>query len=195
MPYGSFLLYAFLTSFTPGPNNIAAMSTAGSYGFARAFRYCAGVFFGFFVLLVLAAAFSAALSTFVPKMELPMKIIGALYMLYLGFVIVRDKPHGEKKESKFKPDSVYTGFLLQFVNPKGILYAITSMASFVLPYTQSALLIGLFALLLAAIALASTTAWALCGAVFERLFTKHKKALNIVMALLLLYCAVSLFFS
>lgn len=196
MNFFSFFGYVAATSFTPGPNTIMSMSTAGKYGFKRAFRFCLGVFIGFFTVLLLAAAFASVLREYIAGIEIVMKIIGAAYILYLAYVILRDKPR-EKKESKRKelrPDSTLTGIAMQFINPKGILYAITSMSSFVLPYYEGKpLMILLFAGILAGVALASTVCWALCGSVFERIFTKHKKVLNIVLALLLVYCAVSLF--
>ncbi|MDL2257841.1 LysE family transporter [Eubacteriales bacterium OttesenSCG-928-K08] len=195
MNYASFLLYAVITTFTPGPNNIMAMTTAGRFGFKRASRYCWGVFFGFLALLLLAAVFSSALAKIDPRVQIGMKVVGAGYMLYLAFTILRDKPHVQKEDGKrhLEPDRVFTGIIMQAINPKAIFFSITCMSSYVLVFTSVPLEIGLFALLLSIIALASTMLWAFFGAVFERVFNKHKKVLNVVMALLLAYCAVALF--
>ena len=51
----------------------------------------------------------------------------------------------------------------------------------------------LFALLLAFIGFAFTLAWAAFGSVFRLLFSRHARVVNTIMALLLVYCAVSLF--
>ena len=85
------------------------------------------------------------------------------------------------------------GILLQLINPKLIIYGITAMSSFIIPYYKETPVFILFALLLAFISVTSTLCWALFGSVFTMLFNKHGKLLNIIMALLLLYCAVSLF--
>ena len=50
----------------------------------------------------------------------------------------------------------------------------------------------MFALALTVIGLASTASWALFGAVFERFLKRYSKVTNAVMALLLVYCAVTM---
>jgi len=54
MPFLSMLLYAFISSFTPGPNNIMAMLFANKYGFKQTLRFCLGVGAGFFVIIVMS---------------------------------------------------------------------------------------------------------------------------------------------
>ena len=87
----SFLLYVFVTSFTPGPNNIMAMLFANKYGFKKTLRFCLGVGVGFFVIMLLASYFNLLLHNFIPKIELPMMILGAGYMLYLAVKIITSK--------------------------------------------------------------------------------------------------------
>ena len=80
------------------------------------------------------------------------------------------------------------------MNPKGLLYGITVYTSF------SSLLTGSLgrtlgsAVLLAAIGFSSITTWCLIGSALARLFDKSgfRLAFNIVMALLLVYSAVSI---
>jgi len=69
-----------------------------------------------------------------------------------------------------------------------------SMEAYILPYFNGQVyaLLG-FALLLAFIGFAFTLLWSAFGSVFKWLFSKHAKAVNTIMALLLVYCAVSLF--
>ena len=52
-----FLTYIFLTAFTPGPNNIMAMSYAGNFGLRRAMGFCLGTFFG---ILIVTSAYATA---------------------------------------------------------------------------------------------------------------------------------------
>jgi hypothetical protein len=69
------------------------------------------------------------------------------------------------------------------------------MEAYILPFYQGmrgALIF--FALLLAFIGFAFTLCWSLFGSVFKLLFSKYAKVTNVVMALLLVYCAASLFF-
>ena len=69
-----------------------------------------------------------------------------------------------------------------------------SMEAYILPYyhTEPLPLVG-FALLLAFIGYLFCLCWCAFGSVFRRLFSQHAKPVNTVMALLLVYCAVSLF--
>jgi threonine/homoserine/homoserine lactone efflux protein len=66
------------------------------------------------------------------------------------------------------------------------------MSSFVLPFYSDFFSIAGFVVLLSAVGFAGTCCWAVFGAAFERVFKKYNKVLNAVMALLLVYCAVSM---
>ena len=93
-----------------------------------------------------------------------------------------------------KEASFLSGMILQFMNPKIYIYAITAMSLYILPvYHSVAVLIG-FTVVLTAIGASGSFIWALFGSAFCRLLVKHTKIVNITMALLLVYCAASLFF-
>ncbi len=187
----SFLTYAIITAVTPGPNNIMSMANGGKNGFKKALPFCLGVWAGFSVVMIICTAFCSALSVWIPKIKLPMLIIGALYMLYLAWGTL--KSSGEIKDIEAK-EGFIGGLLLQFVNPKIYIYCIMSMEAYILPFFGGQPMILLaFALLLAFIGFLFTLVWAVFGSVFKRIFSEHTKAVNIVLALLLVYCAVSLF--
>lgn len=192
MPVVSFLVYVFVMSFTPGPNNIIAMLFANQYGFKKTLRFCLGVGAGFFVIMILSSYFNLLLHNVIPKIELPMMILGAAYMLYLAYKILTSTTGGNGNDGG-KFNSFLAGMLLQFVNPKGVLYGITVVSTFILPYhsTHSSLL--LLSLFLGFVGILSTGSWSLFGSVFQKLLSKYRQQFNIVMALLLVYSAVSIF--
>ena len=187
----SFLTYAIVTAVTPGPNNILSMSNGSRKGFRGALPFNMGIWAGFSAVMLLCTAFCSLLSASIPKMRLPMLIVGSLYMLYLAWETFRSSGVIEEKAEK---DGFFAGLLLQFVNPKIYIYCIASMEAYILPFYQGQAfpLVG-FALLLAFIGFAFTLLWSAFGSVFKWLFSGHAKAVNTVMALLLVYCAVSLF--
>jgi cysteine/O-acetylserine efflux protein len=200
--FAVFLSYVLVTSFTPGPNNIMSMSNASRYGFRKSIRFNFGVFFGFFAIAVLCSVFSVALFNFIPAIKSTMTGIGAAYILWLAWKTYRSKPSrkGENEggdegggDGQELPSSFLSGVMLQFVNPKVILYGITIFSSFIVPYYKSAGVLAGFALLLALVGFISTCTWSLFGSVFQRLLAKNDRLFNGVMALLLVYCAVSLF--
>lgn len=186
----AFLAYVFITSFTPGPNNIMSMSNASRLGFKKSIPFCAGVMTGFTVVMLLSALFGSLLYAIIPTIKPYMLFVGALYILWLAFKTFKSSG---VQESKSEHISLLSGALLQFVNPKAIIYGITCMSAYILPYYQAPFALVLFSVLLGIVALMSTMSWALFGSVFKKLFAEHAKVINIIMALLLVYCAVSLF--
>ena len=214
--FGGFISYVLISTFTPGPNNIMAMTNAAKFGYKRSVRFCFGVWIGFTAVLALCALFCKLLQDSIPSIEPYMAVAGAVYILFLAYSTLRDKhenpadPAGSAhcendahsgsseqrarlaydKKARLKTDSVLSGAVLQFINVKCILYGITLMSTYILPYYSDAFTIALFVLLLTPAAFISTNCWALFGSVFQRIFTKHKKTVNAAMALLLVYCAV-----
>ncbi|MDR7071061.1 LysE family transporter [Fictibacillus barbaricus] len=191
MPVISFLLYVFITSFTPGPNNIMAMLFANQHGLKKTIRFCMGVGAGFFIIILLSSYFNLLLKNFIPKIEFFMTILGAVYMLYLAVKIITSK-NNAKSEDGGKYNSLPAGMLLQFVNPKGILYGITVVGTFILPYHHSNASFLFFSLFLAFIGFTSTFCWSLFGSVFQKFLSKYRNQFNIIMALLLVYSAISI---
>ncbi len=192
MNTAAFLTYTFLTAYTPGPNNIMAMTNASRDGFRQTMPFIRGMFFGFFFVMLGCALFSSALYRFIPSIQPAMLTLGAAYLLFLAWSVWRDKSQNNKS-SILQKNSFICGATLQLVNVKIILYGITALSSYVLPHYKGIDTILLFSLLLTFIGISGCVCWALFGAALERLFKKRRKLLNGVMAMLLIYCAVSLF--
>lgn len=189
--FPNFLAYVLLSTLTPGPNNIMSMSSASRVGLKKSLPFCFGVAAGFMLIMVASFLLGTLLYTAIPAIKPYMLFIGAAYILYLAYKTL-------KSHSVAESEQVHTGFwhavALQFVNPKGIVYGITAASAYILPYYRAPLTLILFTVFMALICLMSTVGWAAFGSVFQRLFTRHAKAVNAIMALLLVYCAVSLFF-
>ncbi|MGF2940904.1 LysE family transporter [Enterococcus xiangfangensis] len=187
----AFISYIFVTAFTPGPNNLMALTNAAKFGLRKASIFCLGVLAGFLIDMSLCALLTTVLYASIPKVEPFMKGIGALYMLFLAFTVFRDKPKQKKSEKNFlNPSSMFTGTIMQLVNVKVIIYGITSMTAFVILNTQSSSGVILGVLLLSIVGFLGTFTWAVFGSLFQNIFTKYRKQTNIIMALLLVYCAV-----
>ena len=190
-PWYAFLTYAVVTAATPGPNNIMSMSNGNRLGFRGALPCNFGIWAGFTIVMVACTLFCTALSTLIPTIRLPMMILGAAYMLYLAWGTFRSSDVIQEDHSR---EGFLSGLLLQFINPKIYLYGILSMEAYVLPYYEDRpVILFLFALLLAFIGFVFTLCWSAFGSVFRRLFSQYARIVNTIMALLLVYCAVSLF--
>ena len=186
-----FLSYAVVTAVTPGPNNIMSMSNASRLGFRRSFPFNLGIWAGFSIVMLLCTLFCNFLSQLLPVIKTPMLVLGGAYMLWLAWCTWKSPPVAEASNAR---SGFLSGFLLQFVNPKIYIYCLVSMEAYILPYYQGQWLpLTFFALLLAWIGFVFTLCWSLFGSVFKLLFSQYAKITNLIMALLLVYCAVSLF--
>jgi threonine/homoserine/homoserine lactone efflux protein len=119
-----------------------------------------------------------------------MKILGAAYMVFLMITTLIPR---KEQEIKNNNGSFILGVVLQFVNPAGIIYGISIASSYILPYYQDIPTLLLFSFLIAFIGFTGSLCWALFGSLFSTLFVRRRKTLNIIMSILLLYCAISLF--
>jgi len=192
----AFLSFTVVAIYTPGPNTLMAMSNASRYGFKKSMHFNFGVFCGFIIIMNLCGLFSLTVYNLVPSIKPVMTVLGAAYILWLAWKIYQSKPQLEGDgEDKKNTSTFLTGLLLQFVNPKLILFGIAAMTTFVIPYYQSVPMLVLFSVLLALLGLVALCCWSLFGSLFQRLYQKNAKLINTVMALLLVYCAVSLFLS
>ncbi|NUC18368.1 lysine transporter LysE [Bacillus mycoides] len=191
MPIFSFLLFVFISSFTPGPNNFLAMTYANQHGLKSSIKFCFGVAFGFFIITSLCSFFNIILINILPIIEFPLKILGVAYMLYLAFKILNSKSSANTNEKSNK-NLFLVGIMLQFVNPKGILFGLTVVSTFILPYYNSYSSYLLFSLFLGIVGLMSTFSWSLFGSMFQKLLLKHNQFFNIIMAVLLIFSAISI---
>lgn len=186
-----FLIYCFITAYTPGANNLLSMSYAMRLGFHRSFRFNLGILAGFTIVMMVCTVFSATLFSLLPKVRLVMQIFGAAYMLYLARKVWKSSVDSGK--SSGNEAGFLSGMALQFANPKIYIYSITAMTLYILPVYRSFFAVLGFAILLALIGASGSFVWALFGSAFCKCLLRHTRGVNLVMALLLVYCAVSLF--
>jgi len=190
-----FLSYVFVVTFTPGPNNISSMANANKYGYKNTLNFMLGIFTGFIVIMLLCSFFNSLLFNYIPKIKPVMSIVGAGFMVYLAIKIM--KPHEENskennKSEKHSSNTFLTGMTMQLVNPKVIIYGITVVSNFIIPYYKSPISLFVFSVLLAVVSFISVNTWAFCGSIFNKLLSKYERQFNIIMGLLLIYSAVSI---
>lgn len=189
--WSTFILYAFASTITPGPNNIMSMSWGMRVGFFKALPFNAGIITGFFAVMLLCCIFCATLNSMIPQIMLPMKILGTLYLLWLAWKILTAvysvKPFEIDNKKAF-----ISGFCLQFVNVKIMVYGILSMQVFILPNFSEPVTLGFFSFFLAAMGSACNLVWSAFGSIFAHLFANYTRPINIVLALSLGFCAASL---
>lgn len=187
----AFLTYTVISAITPGPNNILALSSVSAHGLRRSARVLAGMTCGFLVIMLLCAVFTFTLTSVLPAITGWLNIIGALYIVWLALKIVRSDPSSAQGSSMLL--SFWTSFALQFANVKIILYGITALSAFVLPYTHNVAIVAAMSLCLALIGAMGNFCWAVAGHLFQALLRRHARPVNALLACLLVYSAARLF--
>lgn len=185
-----FLIYSIVTIFTPGPNNVMAMANGMHQGYRKTLHFLAGIFSGFFVVLLLGGFLNTVLSSVLPSLTRWLKILGAIYMVYLAIHIIRSKP-AEDSDKGILYNSFKAGFLMQFINVKGILYSITIFSSFIIPFYTDPNAIWLFSIFLAMMCFVSISCWAIGGIFFRKFLLKYYRPFNYAMGGLLIYTAIA----
>jgi threonine/homoserine/homoserine lactone efflux protein len=187
-----FLSYSFLTIFTPGPSNVSASALGSKIGYRKSIPYIAGMSIAFFIILTASGLLADFLRENYSKIALYLRWIGAAYILWLAISLFVP-PHKDKNN---KPNDMgfVSGFLLVLVNPKGILFAITTFASFAELIANSTLKSIGSSFFLTFLMFAASSTWALTGAKLSTLFINKWFSLifNLVMAIFLIYSAYSI---
>ncbi|MCR5626002.1 MAG: LysE family transporter [Lachnospiraceae bacterium] len=187
--YISFITYACAATFLPGPNNVLLLTAAGQNGFKKCIPLILGIWTGLLTVMLIAGSFCSALNAFIPSVVPVFKYAGAAYILYLAWKTFRYKPI-EKESKEEKTLKFHNGFLLQFLNVKVIMLGLAAFPGYFLPYGHSVGLVAVFAFTMTACCGTGNLIWTLGGSLIYPFYNRFYKAINLIMAILLIYCAV-----
>lgn len=123
-----YLLFAVVTSVTPGPNNLLLFSYGKAYGLNDSRKLMLGISIGFFCMLCLSGYGVAKVLTSSPVLGLILRIVGSMWMLYLAFILSKLSVEIDPGEKAFI--GFGQAFALQFVNPKAWIMAISGASAF-----------------------------------------------------------------
>jgi cysteine/O-acetylserine efflux protein len=188
----SLISFILISSFTPGPSNISSASLAVLHGYKNTLKYQMGLALGVFLLMRLSGLLSTTLLKFFPAFEPIMRYIGAGYILYLAFGILKASYTFTEKDAE--PLGFLHGFTLQILNPKLFVYAFSLFSAFLASTTRNITFLILIVTLLAAISFCATSVWALFGTAIKSHLHNPRlnMVINIVLSLFLVYTAISL---
>lgn len=185
----SFVIYALINAFTPGPGNILALNTMTNYGWKKGKPLYFGIFAGYFFVQALCAFFIFGLENFINPIMNVLTYAGAIYILWLTYQVAISKPDNKKSD---KQPSFWIGFVLQIVNVKIFLFGITALTGYITPYYSSLGTLLFFEMIIATVGMIATLTWIFLGGLLQNTYFKHYRIINIILALLLLQCAVAL---
>ena len=186
----SFLLYCYIGAITPGPANLTSLAAALRYGRKPALRQWRGIFFGFFVVSMVSVLVTWLLGTMLNKYVGYLAWVGAAYILWMSWHMLRSSG----VEAADNPDqpTFRRGLFVQLTNVKIMVFCLTALASYVLPYTDSFWWLFGVGLFLPFTGPMANLIWLFAGASLQKLFSRYRKTVDIVLALSLVACAVSL---
>lgn len=178
------IAFAFVTSITPGPNNLMLMASGANFGVRRTIPHMLGVAIGFVVMAMLMGAGIAQAFVLLPQLHLWLKLASIGYLLFLAWRIARAQPPGEATGAG-RPMTFLAAAAFQWVNPKAWAMALTAIG--VYAPSQSPAAIAAVALVFGMVNLPSVGAWAVLGQQMRHLLTspRRMRAFNLVMAGLL----------
>lgn len=176
--------FAFVSSITPGPNNLMLMASGANFGFRRTLPHMLGIGVGFSVMVLMVGAGLVQIFDAYPISHRILKAGSVLYLLYLAWKIAHAAPMKTGAE-KGRPMTFLQAAAFQWVNPKAWTMALTAVTVYTPDTTLAA--IALVALVFGAINLPSVSSWTVLGQQMARLLTNAARltAFNRIMATLL----------
>ena len=183
---------SFSMGFTPGPNNAVASYSAFNFGVRKTLPIILGVTFGYTVLVILLILVLISFFQKYPYLQEIIRILGSIFLIYLAYKISFSK--NKSKLKKENPVKFYETFFFQFINPKGVMAAITLISKFVSQenYFSSSIMV---IIVCSVTAFLSITSWALLGKFLRKFATNNEfiKRFNYAMSFLLVACVVSFY--
>jgi len=177
--------FAFVSSITPGPNNLMLLASGVNFGFRRSLPHMCGVALGFVFMVVMVGLGVMGLFDLWPLSLVLLKAAGVVYMLWLAWKVANAAPPGEGGAAG-RPFTFLQAAGFQWVNPKAWAMALTAVTVYAPGREFQAVL--WVALVFGAVNLPSVGSWTVLGQGMRRVLRRPAwlRAFNWSMAGLLL---------
>lgn len=177
--------FSFVSSVTPGPNNVLLWASGATFGPRAALPHVLGTALGIGLMALVVSAGIGALFTAVPAIAFAMKVGASAYLLYLAYQVAgaRALERGELS----RPLGLVQAAAFQAINPKAWIFALGAVSAF-RPAGYSVVLGSvLVALTMTVVVVPTAALWAGAGGALSRLMTGARtgRAVSLVLALLL----------
>ena len=119
------ITFYFVMYITPGPNNAMVLTSGLKFGFLKSIPHMTGITIGHVTQLILVCLGLGKIFQVFPELQNILKILCAIYLLYLSYKIIGS--FSKIKSDESRPLRFYEAALFQIVNPKA--WTISSMAA------------------------------------------------------------------
>lgn len=182
------LLFAIIVvGYSPGPANLYSLACCLKYGRRKALKMWRGLLTGFSIAACIMVLLTHFLGELMGDYVSYLKYLGALYILWLAWKMWRDSG---QTDTEAKDCSFSSGLIVQLTNAKMLLFELTAFSVYVLPYSNKLIDLFIVAILLLIAGPGANLAWLYAGAYLRRFFSRYRKQVDIVMAMLLALCSV-----
>lgn len=179
------LLFAFVSSITPGPNNLMLMASGANFGFRRTIPHMLGIGIGFTVMIILVGLGLAQIFDAYPILHSILKVLSVLYLLWLAWKVANSAPPEGEIDNEARPLTFMQAALFQWVNPKAWTMALTAISVYMPDQSTASVL--MVALAFGLVNLPCVSSWTVMGQQMARFLTSaaRLRAFNWTMAALL----------
>ena len=164
------VLFCFVSSITPGPNNLMLMATGANFGARRAAPHASGIVLGFTFMIVAIGLGVAQLFQIYPLAHQLLGVVSVIYLIYLAYKTATARTNLDSPEPTGKPITFWQAAAFQWVNPKAwtmALAAVTVYAPQPVTYKEVIVVAAIFG----AINLPCISVWLLLGVKMRRFLT------------------------
>ncbi|CCI59262.1 transporter [Staphylococcus equorum subsp. equorum Mu2] len=182
----SFVFYTFFMGYTPGPNNLLALDGALKLGLKGTAKFLIGIGLGFLTLSMLCLLFSEYMADYFSSFIFVIKIVGFIYLLYLAYSVFKNNAKDAQQSNTYR---MRDGLLLQYMNPKTIVYVLTAIVTYVTTQNISFLATLSYTIIIALIGVSGAVAWAVMGLCFKKLLLKYEFIYKVSMSACLVVLA------
>lgn len=179
------VLFAFVSSITPGPNNLMLMASGANFGFRRTIPHMLGINLGFVFMCMVVGVGLAQVFEAYPVSYTILKVLSVGYLLWLAWKIAHAAPI-QSRDAAGQPMTMLQAAAFQWVNPKAWAMVLTAIS--VYTPDQTVRMVVLVSLIFAAVNLPSIGTWTVLGQQLARFLTSPRRlvAFNWSMAALLI---------
>ena len=182
--------FYFVMYVTPGPNNAMVLASGIKFGFLKTIPHMSGITIGHVLQTIVVCLGLGKIFQMFPEIQDILKIICALYLLYLGYKIVGS--FSKIKDDGSRPLKFYEASLFQLVNPKAWTISTMVASSFIPKDEELIISIGFISITALIICPLSISVWAAFGSGIKNLVKNNKKKafVEYFLAILLLITAI-----
>lgn len=182
--FAALATYAFVTSITPGPNNIMLLASGVNFGLRRTIPHMLGIALGHAFMVFVVGIGLVGVFIGYPPARTALTVVSVIYMLWLAWKIANAAPP-DGATTRAQPFTFLQAAAFQWVNPKAWIMSLGAVTLYApgQEWLSVAFVAGTFVM----VNFPSVSVWALMGVGLRRILGRpaYLRGFNYTMAALL----------